>query len=137
IQIVTSTIWLGLGIALIVMGAIYKDDCPIQPYIPIFLLVTGVIHLMAVLIHFLKCVLETCGMVLQGIIGMFGFAWFVVGNIWVFGLYSQNKGLNICDLNLYNFAFGFLIFEYVVAGISFICICCGSVALSTSHLYER
>ncbi|XP_066439814.1 uncharacterized protein [Eleutherodactylus coqui] len=79
IQIVTSTIWLGLGIALIVMGAIYKDDCPIQPYIPIFLLVTGVIHLMAVLIHFLKCVLETCGMVLQGIIGMFGFAWFVVG----------------------------------------------------------
>ncbi|XP_075693001.1 transmembrane protein 272-like [Rhinoderma darwinii] len=135
VQIFTFTIWIGLSIAMIVMGAIYKDDCPIQPYIPIFLMVLGVTHLVVYLLLFLRYVLENCSIVLEGLIGMFSFAWFITGSVWVFSLYSKNKGPNFCDQNLYSFAFGFLIFEYVLIGIGLILPCFGCSV--RSYLYER
>lgn len=66
-------------------GAIYKDQCPIQPNIPIFLIVTGVTHLAALGVLFVGSIAETCGMVLEGLIGLFSFAWFIVGKYCILG----------------------------------------------------
>ncbi|XP_069596570.1 transmembrane protein 272-like isoform X2 [Ranitomeya imitator] len=125
-QIISLTVWIGLAIASIAIGAIYKDDCPIQPLIPIFLLVSGVTHLVAVLLLFIRGALGVCSLILEGLIGMFTFAWFITGSIWVFSLYSKGKGPDLCNETLYYFAFGFLIFEYVIIGLSLIlpCISC-------------
>ncbi|XP_056383315.1 transmembrane protein 272-like [Hyla sarda] len=135
LQLITFTIWIGLSIALIVMGAIYKDECPIQPSIPIFLMVTGVTHLVIVSLFFLKCGIDICISILEGLIGLFSFVWFIIGSIWVFSLFHEHKAPEQCDQNLYFFAFGFLIFEYVCIGISLLipCIRC----LSKSFWYER
>ncbi|KAM4723065.1 transmembrane protein 272-like [Rhinophrynus dorsalis] len=122
LQIVSFTIWIGLGIAMIVMGSIYKDHCSIQPYIPIFLLVTGVLHFVTFITTLLRLVCETFTFVLEGVIGIFGFAWFITGSIWVFTVYNNYKGN--CDPNLYLFAFGILIFEYAVIALAVCCSCC-------------
>ncbi|KAG8563563.1 hypothetical protein GDO81_016132 [Engystomops pustulosus] len=115
-QIITLTVWVGLSIAMIVIGAVYKDDCPNQAYIPIFLLVTGITHLVLILLYFIRCVFEVCSMVLEGLLGIFSFAWFIAGSVWVFSMYSENKGPTLCNPIVYYFAFGFLIFEYVLIG---------------------
>ncbi|XP_044126012.1 transmembrane protein 272-like [Bufo gargarizans] len=135
LQVITFIAWFGLGIAMIVMGAIYKDECPIQPSIPIFLLVAGVTHLVFIILLFLRRVLETCSIVLEALIGMFSFAWFITGSVWVFSLYSKNIDSSQCDQNLYFFAFGFLIFQYVVIGLSLIVPCFGCSV--RSFFYER
>ncbi|XP_073410784.1 transmembrane protein 272-like [Dendrobates tinctorius] len=122
-QIISLTVWIGLAIASIVIGAIYKNDCPIQPLIPIFLLASGVIHLVAVLLLFIRGMLGVCSLILEGLIGMFTFAWFITGSIWVFSLYSKDKGQDVCNETLYYFAFGFLIFEYSIIGLSWILLC--------------
>ncbi|KAM4017626.1 transmembrane protein 272-like isoform 1-T2 [Anomaloglossus baeobatrachus] len=125
LQIISLTVWTGLSIAMIAIGAIYKDDCPVQPYIPIFLLAFGVTHLVVVLILLLRGVLEICSLILEGLIGFFTFAWFITGSIWVFSLYSKDKGPDLCNETLYYFAFGVLIFEYVLIGLSLIFPCIG------------
>lgn len=135
LQIVSIISWIGLSIATIVIGAIYKDDCPDQPYIPIFLLVTGGTYLVFFLLSFLRYVLETCSIILEGLIGMFNFVWFIIGSVWVFSMYTKEKGPDHCDQNLYYFAFGFLIFEYVLIGIGLIVSCCR--CLCRSYSYER
>lgn len=135
LQIVSFIIWIGLSIAMIVIGAIYKDDCPDQPYIPIFLMGTGGTYLVFFLIFFLRCVLETCSIILEGLIGMLSFAWFIIGSVWVFSMYAKQKGPNHCDQNLYYFAFGFLIFEYVLIGIGMVVPCFR--CLARSYFYER
>ncbi|XP_075044815.1 transmembrane protein 272-like [Mixophyes fleayi] len=132
-QIISFIIWIGLSIALIVMGAIYKNDCPIQPYIPTFLLVTGITQLATVAIIFLRLVLETCSLVLEFLLGLFSFAWFITGCVWVFKVYNQYEGF--CDRNLYLFAFGILIFECVIIGLGLIAPCLG--CSTRKFLYER
>ncbi|KAM9302148.1 transmembrane protein 272-like [Gastrophryne carolinensis] len=121
VQTFSFIVWLGLSTAMIVMGALYKDQCPIQPYIPIFLLVTGASHLAVIAVLFLKFVSEICSMVLEGIIGIFSFAWFIVGSIWVFKVYPEYEGN--CNKELYLFAFGILCVEYVLIGLSIFCPC--------------
>ncbi|KAM3918762.1 transmembrane protein 272-like [Leptodactylus fuscus] len=135
LRIITGTVWFGLAIASVVIGAIYKDNCPIQPRIPIFLMVTGGTHLAFVLFFFLRCFLEICSIVLEGMIGIFSFVWFIIGSVWVFGVYSQYKGPDQCDEILYYFAFAFLIFEYVIIGLGLIVPCC-TCSLRT-FWYER
>ncbi|XP_063801208.1 transmembrane protein 272-like isoform X2 [Pseudophryne corroboree] len=132
-QIISLTVWIGLSIAMIVMGAIYKNDCPIQPYIPIFLLVTGITHLVAIFVLFLRIVLETCSLVLEALLGTFSFAWFIAGCVWVFKLYNYYEGF--CNQSLYLFAFGILIFECVMIFLSMIAPCFG--CSTRTLLYER
>ncbi|XP_073461287.1 transmembrane protein 272-like [Aquarana catesbeiana] len=125
LQIFSLIIWIGLSIAMIVMGVINKDKCPIQPYIPIFLLVTGATHLAAVALLLVRSIFETCSMILEGLIGTFSFAWFITGSVWVFKVYKEYEGQ--CDKDLYLFAFGILLLEYVLLGLALICPClCGS-----------
>ncbi|CAI9600197.1 unnamed protein product, partial [Staurois parvus] len=118
---------------MIVMGAVYKDKCPIQPYIPIFLMVTGATHLAAFLILLVRSVFETCSMILEGLIGTFSFAWFITGSVWVFKIYKEYEGQ--CDKDLYLFAFGILLCEYVLIGLALLCPCfCGT---PRAYFYER
>ncbi|XP_069824250.1 transmembrane protein 272-like [Dendropsophus ebraccatus] len=123
LQIISYIIWIGLSAALIAMGAIYKDDCPVQPRIPIFLMVTGVTHLVIGFLFCLKCGFDICTEILKGMIGMFSFVWFIIGSVWVFSLYHDQKGPDQCDQNLYYFAFGYLILEYVFIGLGLIIPC--------------
>ena len=97
-------------------GTQHLDDCPIQQYIPIFLVVMGVIQM-----------IECCGRVMyhmsreeeddnegtKDVCIFFLVAWFIAGNVWVFGNYSRYDimsskliGLNLkgsmCGIVKYN-----------------------------------
>ncbi|XP_068116359.1 transmembrane protein 272-like [Hyperolius riggenbachi] len=131
-QILSYIIWMGLSVAMIVMGAIYQHNCPIQPYIPIFLIVMGATHLLACILLFLRPVLGVCIMVLEGFIGLFSLAWFIAGSVWVFKIYKEYEGF--CQRDLYLFAFSILIIQYVAIGLSLFCPC---LVGSPRAFYER
>lgn len=86
---------------------------------------TGATHLAAVALLLVRSIFETCSMILEGLIGTFSFAWFITGSVWVFKVYKEYEGQ--CDKDLYLFAFGILLLEYVLLGLALICPClCGS-----------
>ncbi|XP_069594686.1 transmembrane protein 272-like [Ranitomeya imitator] len=106
-------VWFGLGVAMIVMGAIHKDDCPSRPYMPIFLLINGVVHLVSVILLLLRSQLEKCCMPLEYFIIMISFGWFVAGSSFVFKTINEDEELVLCYPNLYSFALAMLIVEYL------------------------
>ncbi|KAG8437858.1 hypothetical protein GDO86_008526 [Hymenochirus boettgeri] len=131
-QLSTVLLWTALSIAMIVIGSMHVGNCPAEPNIPIYLIVAGTFHLIAFLLIPLKLVAENLAYILESIIGLFCFCWFITGSVWVFRIYPDNpRGCN--DL-VYNFAFGILIFEYIFIALTIfvicLCTCCAGVLVS-------
>ncbi|XP_062505163.1 transmembrane protein 272-like [Corticium candelabrum] len=96
--VIVSIIFL-LPVAMIIVGAQHINDCPIEKYIPIFLVVMGIIQM-----------LECCGRVIyhmsreeedndegtKDICVFFLVAWFIAGNVWVFRNYSSYTPIKNC-----------------------------------------
>ncbi|KAM5137854.1 transmembrane protein 272-like [Mantella aurantiaca] len=126
-QICSVVIWTALSIAMIVIGAIYIDKCNIEPKIPIYLIVAGVIHLVGFMLLPLKLAFLKAMYAVEGILGLFSICWFITGSVWVFRIYQVNP--RDCDDTVYKFAFGILIFEYIFLSILILviclCTCCG------------
>ncbi|XP_068127814.1 uncharacterized protein [Hyperolius riggenbachi] len=88
-KILLFIVWIGLSIAMIVMGVIYQDKCPAQPYIPIFLIVMAATQLASVALLGRRDlelgsgtfsnipVLETCTLALECLLGLFNYAWLI------------------------------------------------------------
>ncbi|XP_073461304.1 uncharacterized protein [Aquarana catesbeiana] len=102
-----------LGITFISMGALYLDKCTLERYIPIYVLVQGIIFLLMgctvtillssdklILFFLFICTLST-----------FWFCWLITGSIWVFTHYISYHGQ--CHEVLYLFAFWTLIVQYI------------------------
>ncbi|XP_075044814.1 transmembrane protein 272-like [Mixophyes fleayi] len=114
-------LWTALSIAMVVIGSMYIDKCEVQPKIPIYLIVAGVVHLVGFLLSLLKLVSEKAMYGIEGVMGIFSLCWFIAGSVWVFSIY-QNHPRN-CDDTLYKFAFGILIFEYIFLAFLFVVTC--------------
>ena len=111
------------SLKLYLSGAKYKDDCPVEPFIPIYLIVGGSFGM-------LKTVIVLCQRAssheddldidedqsmstkfIDGVLNLFLFTWFIAGNIWVYSKYKPNprpplhEPMNYCNPTLYMFAF--------------------------------
>ncbi|KAL1262347.1 hypothetical protein QQF64_007612 [Cirrhinus molitorella] len=74
-----------------ITGAIYLHDCPKQPYIPIYLLVSGVFALVLGLLSCLPCTqepedgtqspLSSLCTAWNSLVSLFLFCWFIAGTI--------------------------------------------------------
>ncbi|XP_062503668.1 transmembrane protein 272-like [Corticium candelabrum] len=131
---------LGIPITMIVIGASNLDDCPIERYIPIWLIVMGVFQM-------IETIFRTCfhgsrndedesqGSVDP--VACFLCAWFIAGNVWVFrnwNEYTSVKMMNVtnitssnyCDDLTMKFSFGIIISSYLLVGgiILCFCLCC-------------
>ncbi|XP_066440239.1 transmembrane protein 272-like [Eleutherodactylus coqui] len=124
LQISAIIVWIILGNAMIVMGSVYKDDCIIQPNIPIFLLVTGVTHFVISAILLLRVLLHLFSIFLDTAIFLFMFCWFITGSFWVFPMFDQKE--EKCAKNLYLFAYGTMTFEWITLWLACICYYCCS-----------
>ncbi|XP_063607584.1 transmembrane protein 272-like [Penaeus indicus] len=128
---------LGLTIAFITVGAIYKYDCNVQPMIPVWLIVEGVVSwLLSLTGKPDKSKRHTeynlAKLSLTIIVQLFAFGWFIVGNIWVFTAWAKNPDFedltqeNSCHKGLFYLAlYGGIILPYVglvLALIFMICI---------------
>ncbi|XP_076138037.1 transmembrane protein 272-like isoform X2 [Alosa pseudoharengus] len=131
-----------ISIAEIVIGALYLDSCPIQRYIPIYLVVTGVFTLSLVFLacrprHDIDisqdvdrladevpnvCICCICS-VWHFIISLFLLCWVIAGSVWIYSIYQPNYNpaeKNYCDKTAYLFASWITPLNFIVAGIGIV-----------------
>ncbi|XP_050931536.1 transmembrane protein 272 [Lates calcarifer] len=132
----SQVIMLVLPIAQLIIGAMYLHDCPRQPYIPIYLIVMGVICLVLNWLPTMPCF--PCVIKYREAWGCFLFlyliflsCWFITGNVWIYSIYepSYNETLTgmdtYCNKTLYLFAFwSTTIFYILLLGFIVLSICC-------------
>ncbi|XP_053545215.1 transmembrane protein 272 [Bombina bombina] len=106
---IAVVIWFGISIAMIVMGAVYKDDCPNQPYIPMYLIVAGVTRVLIFGLTPMKFFYKKVTYIIQNALGLFAIGWLITGCIWVFPIF--NAFTNNCGIAVYLFTFSILIIE--------------------------
>ncbi|RXN06809.1 transcription initiation factor TFIID subunit 6 [Labeo rohita] len=90
-SVISKLIVTALPIAQVSIGAIYLHDCPKQPYIPIYLLVSGVFALVLGLLSCLPCTqepedgtqspLSSLCTAWNSVVSLFLFCWFIAGKI--------------------------------------------------------
>ena len=114
------------------LGAKYKDECPVEDMIPIYLIVAGAAGL------FGNCC--SCGIKfqqsgedeqtinpLQSLVQLFLFAWFICGNVWIYTNYEPNytnpESPDYCHKTLYLFAFWVTNSYYIIFGFILVCLC--------------
>jgi len=141
--LVCLALLLAIPIASIIIGAKYKDDCPVQKYIPIYLIVAGAFGLFRNLLGMChqgrKTHKKRSGEQVEeerskerkgceGIIDCFMFAWFICGNIWIYGNYKPNltdaTHPKYCNQTLYLFAFWLTTATYIAVAVACCCGCC-------------
>ncbi|XP_065834588.1 transmembrane protein 272-like [Oscarella lobularis] len=149
--LLTGTIFCSIGVGIlmalpitaIVIGAIYLHDCPCQRYIPIYLIVLGSFGI----VRTGSSLLQKCFKKeeddeenyeqkkkpnsFDSLIGLFLFAWFICGNVWIYSnvgnkCYRESGDItprpdNYCDNTLYLFAFWLTTSTYILLGT--ICFC--------------
>ncbi|XP_065643212.1 transmembrane protein 272-like isoform X1 [Hydra vulgaris] len=110
IFVVILTLYIGLFVSMITIGALAKDKCQIEPMIPIYLIVVGVTGIALVLVIFLIFLNPILCYCLAVLILLFLICWFVAGNVWVFKTYTHRDQ---CDKKAYYLAFWSIILSYI------------------------
>ena len=137
----------------------YRKECPVEPFIPIYLIVAGSCGLLKATIMSCQKInekdvedtekdfmssnedLSNTSKFLDGLLNVFMFTWFIAGNIWVYSHYKPNESpplhnpLDYCNPRLYWFAFWVVTVSYVIMGIICFCICCLGACASCTALF--
>lgn len=149
---------LAIPMSMILIGAKYKDDCPVEPFIPVYLIVAGSFGMIKTIIVIMQGLLYTgevfpgrhnekqsderpfAWVFLDGCLNLFLFTWFVAGNVWVYSHYKPHfspplhQPYNYCDQTLYMFAFWVITLSYMIVGLLCLCTCClGLCASCTAY----
>lgn len=118
-------------------GAKYKNQCPVEDKIPIYLIVAGVVGVFRNLISLGQRVKQRDNedeegqsrkRPLESFLDCFLFVWFICGNVWIYQNYHPNytdtDNPNYCHKTLYLFAFWVTTSMYIVVGVLCCCVCC-------------
>ncbi|CAF1026292.1 unnamed protein product [Adineta ricciae] len=156
--LVALCIVLVIPILQLVFGIVYLDQCPINVYIPIYLIVTGACGIaaigltMVIVIAFVCCIKQDsiAGSCISGcvigavvffifIMSFFLFGWFIAGNVWVFGAkttvnFEKENSPYYCHKTLYEFAFWIIIVTYILMVVSCCVSCCRACFQSLTTL---
>ncbi|XP_063723411.1 transmembrane protein 272-like [Symsagittifera roscoffensis] len=126
---VSVVLLLSIPITMIVIGAIKLDDCPVEKFIPKWLLITGCFCLPHNL-HYLGRQLynktnnqdgkNAIKNTLKWILYLFFFAWFIAGSVWVFRTCSDvsytEGSEHYCDPLVFAFSFWTLMIASLCLG---------------------
>lgn len=112
---------LALPISMIVIGIIYLHECPREPYIPIYLVVSGCFGLVKNLLNLIQSWVNGCGghgskeqdvktNPLAVILSWFLLAWFITGSVWIYRIYNDfephdTTSTAYCNSTLYLYSF--------------------------------
>ena len=122
-------------------GAKYKNDCPIEEKIPIYLIVAGAVGVFRNLISLCQRAKksdrdgeeeEKKRNPVESILDCFLFAWFICGNVWIYHnykevTYNDSSSPSYCNETLYLFAFWITTATYILIGVMCCCVCCVGV----------
>lgn len=136
---------MAIPIAMIVIGAKYKNDCPVEEKIPIYLIVAGAVGIFRQLISLCQRAKrneddgneeEKKHSPFESILDTFLFVWFICGNVWIYRNYEPNydssSGKAYCNQTLYLFAFWITTSTYILCGVMCCCVCCVAVCAVVS-----
>ncbi|KAB0801398.1 hypothetical protein PPYR_05752 [Photinus pyralis] len=129
----TLVLFLILNAVMLIVGSIKKDDCPAEPFIPIYLIVAGAVGVVSKLLPFANRKLDLkCLTLVIYILYIFEFVWMVFGSYWVFSNYKpifDDSGDRswYCNRTAYYLAFGLLTVNWILLGITVMLICCAFV----------
>ncbi|XP_044028647.1 transmembrane protein 272-like isoform X2 [Siniperca chuatsi] len=127
--VVVNIIWWMVMIAAIGLGATHLHRCPIQPYIPIYLIVLGASSLLSLSLTYTKSawgdgivfiLSSSCVTLLH----LFSFGWFIAGTSWVYPVYPPNYtpgAAPYCQKTTYQFAFSVTTLVWVIMTLMFVC----------------
>ncbi|XP_054246311.1 transmembrane protein 272 [Indicator indicator] len=145
--------FLALPLSMTFIGMKFLEDCPVQPLIPLYLLVGGVTGSLKVTLLLydstrMRQLLSKSVVIddddddeypwrqnahkyyIHLTLSLFLFLWFILGNYWVFSVYLPNfippfhQPQDYCDKTLYIFAVGVLIISHTVLFLLVFCSCC-------------
>jgi len=142
------TVLLGITIvipmSMLIIGAMYQQSCPAEPYIPIYLVVGGTFWCLKKMMKYgFRCkgrdeeaderrLRQSPVNILMLLIGFFLFAWFIAGCVWIYRIYPPNytdkDNAEYCNKTLYLFAFWLITSTYIILGLLTSCLCCISIA---------
>ncbi|XP_044198402.1 transmembrane protein 272-like isoform X8 [Thunnus albacares] len=112
--------------AQVTVGGQYQDDCPRQPFIPIYL--QGFVAIFFFIYWCNEC--DMYNVVCYCVTAVFFFCWFIAGIIAIYSIYEPNYNKNTtqadsyCNKTLYLFAFCSTTLTYVLLGLVLLCCCC-------------
>jgi len=114
-----------IKVAMIVVGSVFINDCHHQPFIPIHLIVEGVLFLLRLLLRLCEEASDTVSRkskYFTGVYVCFTLTWFIAGNVWVFGIYMPDDAS--CNTHLYLFSLVFICGTWIFFGILLCGLCC-------------
>jgi hypothetical protein len=121
------------------MGGSNQSSCPIEPRIPIYLIVSGSVNLVSICFSISACIIHNrrkdenmtgfyyvhCSAILIIIFQLFNYIWLIVGSIWTFRVfndvqYTMMNQSTYCQGNVYQYTIVTIILQYVLP----IVLCC-------------
>jgi hypothetical protein len=124
----------------LVIGCSNVSACPIEPRVPIYLVVSGAINLASVLFTIVASFLHikekddniigffyvTFSAVIIMIFQLFNFIWLILGTVWLFSVFNEVQYANMneqtyCQRNIYQYTLVSIILQYVIPVL--ICFC--------------
>ncbi len=139
----------GENLFLFLLGAKYKDDCPKEDYIPIYLIVAGAVLIVRNLSSMCSRASDSddddtseddknpAHKCCDSILDLFMFCWFITGNYWIYHIYEPPYAAtptdpDYCNKTLYLFAFWITTCTYIIAGLLCCCLCCIGICVAAS-----
>ena len=114
-----------IPIAMIVLGVQHKEECPMQPWIPIFMIVSGATSIGIIVLSLCtfgagasdRGCLSVFFIILLVLTSLFFVGWQIAGSVWVFSKWSSwDSGIygpKDCHKDMYLFAFAMLIIFWI------------------------
>ncbi|XP_063059418.1 transmembrane protein 272-like [Engraulis encrasicolus] len=144
VLVISKMIVIAIPIAEVVIGSLYLKSCPVQKFIPIYLVVMGAFTLSLTLLSCLPCTqepedgsqtaLSSVCTAWNSIVSLFLFCWFIAGNVWIYSKYQPNyvnpDASDYCHKTLYLFAFWVTSLVYILIGGFFVLGCCAMICLA-------
>lgn len=143
--VVVNIIWWMVMIAAIALGATHLSRCPVQPSIPIYLIVLGATSLVSLSLTYSRdtwrdgmasIMCSACIAILH----LFSFGWFIAGTTWVYPVFPPDYtpgAFRYCHRITYQFAFTVTTIVWAATTLMFVCGCCFALLTCCKTVFAR
>ncbi|CAF3483688.1 unnamed protein product [Rotaria sp. Silwood1] len=116
------------------IGVLNQSSCPIEPRIPIYLIVFGSINLISICFTIITSIIHYrqddknligfyfvhCSAIIIILLQLFNYIWLIIGSIWIFHVfkhvqYTQFDQSTYCQENFYQFSMISTILQYALS----------------------
>ncbi|XP_052718735.1 transmembrane protein 272-like isoform X1 [Crassostrea angulata] len=146
---------LAIPVANIVIGALYRDKCPLERFIPIYLIVSGAVGIVYNVFGILRKLAKSRNgegeeeedrpgvftSICNCLFGCFLFAWFIAGNVWIYSNYDDwskdpSHVDKYCHPTCYLYAFWTTTAVYIMTGATIVLGCCSACIAACCSCFQ-